>query len=979
MIQKTDLGIKWGRYGMIAFLCAYVLVVLLVGGMSASATVEGEERGPRPVVKLDKEEVVTASLWGDDFGYEVEYIGESVYTSAGVDFGDWDGDGDLDLAVANSDGPVQVYENVEGTFLLDTANGLGWVAPITRDTVSVDWGDWDGDGDLDLALGNNRETSQVYENVDGEYLVLAWTASVVQPTSAVAWGDWDGDGDLDLAFGNEAFLGSMRNYVYENVGGNLVQAWESPDNTRTSDIAWGDYDGDGDLDLAAVNLATQANVVYENTGGNLALNVAGGLGWVQPSGKQVSFAVEWGDVDGDGDLDLAFGNDGADQIYFNEGGELTLGWSASSTDQSYGLAFADWDGDGDLDLAAGAYLGDQSNRIYENDGTGNMLLDPVNGWGWQEDNTVSTFDLVWADADNDGDIDLVLATSARTRIYVNNSGLLLPAEGQRMETDSFSVDWGDYDGDGDLDLAMASHAFSEVVAYENVDNQLLRLPSQGVGWSKPVSGTVTRMMAVAWGDVDGDGDLDLAAGTDGGLDLVYENDNGTFRLDPSGGWGWTSEVMSNTQDVAWGDYDGDGDLDLAMALYGDRNRIYENVGGVLSFDLAAGIGWEAPLKQWTRRIDWGDWDGDGDLDLAVANENNANRVYENVGGDLELAWEAPDVYNSIDIEWGDYDGDGDLDLAVANEDELTHIWENVGKELRLDEANGFGWSSPRENDGRLAWGDYDGDGDLDLFVSATYYYNLSSSYIYENVGDGFVGHSFPIVANDAVWGDYDGDGDLDLGLAPLFNNEMFVYENNLYTNDKMVANLPQVVMDYPGAGAESVSGGVSGILTDNVIPITYTVSDPEGDVMGRVGLFYSLNGGGEWLPAVAAAGTLTTNVPSAAFPVATADTYTIAQNYTLTLPAPGLLANDTASEAVLATPPLSGTLAMDIKGGFVYTPALGFTGIETFTYSARNGIYEAAPTTVAVNVVPNTAPIAQTDVYTTYQVVPLYMDVVAND
>ena len=87
------------------------------------------------------------------------------------------------------------------------------------DTRIVAWGDWDSDGDLDLAVGNSSETPvQVYENTNG-LLALAWTAPYAENTRSVAWGDIDGDGDLDLAVGNGEEGGGLANRVYLNTGG----------------------------------------------------------------------------------------------------------------------------------------------------------------------------------------------------------------------------------------------------------------------------------------------------------------------------------------------------------------------------------------------------------------------------------------------------------------------------------------------------------------------------------------------------------------------------------------------------------------------------------------------------------------------------------------------------------------------------------------------------------------------------------------
>ncbi|MCP4591722.1 MAG: DUF11 domain-containing protein, partial [bacterium] len=202
-----------------------------------------------------------------------------------VAWGDWDGDGDLDLAVGNEGEPNRVYENSEG--------GLTpvWDSAESDYTWNVAWGDWDGDGDLDLAVGNAQyQPDRVYGNIGGD-LIPAWTSPHTDYSAMVAWGDWDGDGDLDLAVGCH----SGPNRLYENIGADLISTWSSDDSAYTYPVAWGDWDGDGDLDLAAAN-CNQSTLVYSNTGGLLS------IGWTS---ADPSMSVVWGDWDGDGDLDLA--------------------------------------------------------------------------------------------------------------------------------------------------------------------------------------------------------------------------------------------------------------------------------------------------------------------------------------------------------------------------------------------------------------------------------------------------------------------------------------------------------------------------------------------------------------------------------------------------------------------------------------------------------------------------------------------------
>ena len=95
---------------------------------------------------------------------------------------------------------------------------------------------------------------------------------------------------------------------------------------------------------------------------------------------------------------------------------------------------------------------------------------------------------------------------------------------------------------------------------------------------------------------------------------------------------WSSLESDQTTSIAWGDYDGDGDLDLAVGSNGQPNRIYRNDGDALTRTLT--LAWSAPITDRTTSVVWADVDGDGDLDLAVGNNGEPNRLYRNEGGTI---------------------------------------------------------------------------------------------------------------------------------------------------------------------------------------------------------------------------------------------------------------------------------------------------------------------------------------------------------
>ncbi len=754
-------------------------------------------------------------------------------------WGDVDSDGDLDLVLGNN---CQSASNCLAIKLYRTSAGhleddAFWSVALAEDVRSLVWGDVDNDGDLDLAVGVSGAPVKLYENTGTQLSdTPVWTAGIAEATTSVAWGDIDSDGDLDLAVGNDAQ--SLR--IYHNVDGSLEQtsSWSLTSADQISSLAWGDVDNDGDLDLA-VGAWSQSRL-YINAGGTLESTAA----WSSPL-LQGDFtnSIAWGDVDNDGYLDLAVGNGAIsgqiNRLYKNNAGTLsaTPVWSSTKADNTTSVAWGDVDGDGDLDLAVGNKgLNGESNRLYENTG-GTLNLTAV--WSSPEEDVTNS--IAWGDMDGDGDLDLVAgnggANPQLSRVYVNWRGVLPTTAAGSLATadDTQSIVLGDMDSDGDLDLAVGNYRQPDRV-YENVNGTFALV------WSSSDPGRTT---SIAWGDVDGDGDLDLAVGYNFQPVALYRNTGTTLEATPF----WFSSESAYVNSLAWGDVDGDGDLDLAAGTDGAPTRLYLNTNG----QLGASAAWSSATADYGRSVAWGDVDGDGDLDLAVGSPCH---IYRNDASTLTTTpvWSSTWSDGTSSIAWGDVDGDGDLDLAAGNGGgQPNRLYRNDAGML----TDAPVWTSiEADNTTSVVWGDIDGDGDLDLIVGNSF---DQPNRIYLNQ-DGMLAKSAAWVAatrgstRDLAVGDLDGDGDQDLitGTAAGEPGQIYLNQRNRFDG---LAPIASVQVARPGTTADANGYSVARILDEPTISVRYVLHHPQSLPVRRIMVDYSLDGGGNWQPAQPAAGT----------------------------------------------------------------------------------------------------------------------------
>lgn len=374
--------------------------------------------------------------------------------------------------------------------------------------------------------------------------------------------------------------------------------------------------------------------------------------------------------------------------------------------------------------------------------------------------------------------------------------------------------WGDYDNDGDLDLIMTFRD-APLRLYQNGANGF-----ENVAGEVGLPGTKGNQRSIAWGDYDGDGDLDVYigySGHHGPKNQLFRNDlrNGVAKFtDVSEAAG--VDIQGITRQISFVDYDSDGDVDLYVALRASPNRLLQNNGGVFT-DVTFQVGIAEPRR--TVGACWFDMDSDGDLDLFTANQNgDRDGLFRNDGGrftdiaqDLDMDQpRRPLMDGSVGCAVTDFDTDGDLDLYVAAYG-YDKLWKNNGDGTFTDVAPAVG-INVHDHIVTGVWGDIQHDGKPDLYTVG--YVNgkpRTPDYLFINQGERF-SNELPanIATNDTdhgvQWVDFDQDGDLDLSLAandpeashPLYRNEL--------DNDIAGRAIQVLVLDkqgrYTKAGAE---------------------------------------------------------------------------------------------------------------------------------------------------------------------------------
>ncbi|MCF8428811.1 MAG: FG-GAP-like repeat-containing protein [Bacteroidia bacterium] len=718
-----------------------------------------------------------------NFASKVDFIpGFSLEPFISISIGDIDGDGKLDLAIPNNlQFKVSVLKNTSTIGNISFATRVDFVAEYGPIAASL--GDIDGDGKLDLALANsNSNTVSVYRNTSisgtissGSFATKVDFATGTEPRS-MSLGDIDGDGKLDLVTANKNSntISLLRNTSTNGTitSGSFASKLDFATGTQPRDLSFGDLDGDGKLDLAVANSANTTVSIYKNSSFNGTISFEAKVDFTTGI-SPISLSI--GDIDGDGRLDLAIANAASNTVSIlrNSQGLSPTITSISPTSGIIGTSVT-ISGSGFSSIAANNTVWFGGVKAIIISATRNTLTvtvplgaihDPirvlVNGNGIAESpqafivtyssGTIGTtsfaskvdfavgtgpINLSTGDLDGDGKLDLVVGntTSNTISVYRNTSTNGTISFATKVDfatggTDPTGVSIVDIDGDGKLDLAVVNYtgafSYSGVSIYRNTSNVGTISFATMVDCAAPG-------YDLSFGDLDGDGKLDLAVVNVLGGVRILRNTSKIGSISFATGVNFATEIQSTSLSI--GDLDGDGKSDLATG----GGIVLRNTStyGTISFATKVYFG------AFGYRLSIGDIDGDGKLDLATANfGSNTVSVVRNISnrdtltsGSFETKVDFITGTNPYSISIGDLDGDGKLDLAIANYGSNTvSVLKNISNSgnitgesfaTKVDFATG---TSPRN----VSIGDLDGDGKLDLAVVNISSNNVS---IFRNVG-----------------------------------------------------------------------------------------------------------------------------------------------------------------------------------------------------------------------------------------------------
>jgi hypothetical protein len=599
-----------------------------------------------------------------------------------VETADVDRDGDLDLLVASSqDNTVAWFANADGTGTFGSQNTITTGVLSVSDLVI---GDLDRDGDLDLVAASVASTDQlhVFQNADGlgTFTLHQSFSDSASTITSILLADLNNDADLDVVatFDGEDEVVWFRDF---GLGFSSTPRVVSSAFARAESVAATDLDADGDLDLVASFSDDNTLAWFENTNARGAFGNANILS-TRTTQIQRALAADF-DHDGDTDVISLSGANGTLALHDNKSIHRNAAFAEPVSVSESVLAgqyvtSGDLDGDGDIDLVSSSAF--DSDTVWWENQNGDGLT-------WRREPVQDRFDnmvarhLITADINGDGALDLIYSSTGSDEAgwfeNVNDDGSSW-VKNQVDRVNGGRVAAGDIDSDGDIDLAVTGVRNDEVAWWENADGT-------GANWTKhSLMTSFDFSEGIALGDLDRDGDMDIAAGagTTAGQIVWWENSNDYATT-------WTLRLIDDTFNfprvVEILDIDRDGDMDIVATGSGSRVAVWLNENGNATI-------WSKHKVEdnsiSVESLDFADFDADGDIDILGGSFGDDEVVWwENVRSDATL-WFVHQIVDNFDgvkaVSAADINSDGDVDVvALGGIGDMLGYWENAGGQFNI--------------------------------------------------------------------------------------------------------------------------------------------------------------------------------------------------------------------------------------------------------------------------------------------------------
>ena len=670
----------------------------------------------------------------------------------GAVFGDYDNDGYLDIFFEDFTSPGRLYRNL-GNRRFRQTNDVARFSPGIFAQGSG-WADFNLDGTLDLYINNDLGENLLFKNLgDGTFEDISLKAGVAQVGNSygMAWGDFNNDGFPDIfvatcsGFPDKSINHLLRNNGDETFTNINVEAGVN-DSLSSWGVIWLDYDNDALLDIFVANIAgagyagrPRANVLYHNQGDGTFVDVGEAAG-VAGATFEIGYAAGAADFDNDGWMDIYLAN------------------------------------------------GDHSpHRLFHNNGDGTFSDIAVQA-GIVEDSDVA---VALADFNNDGWMDIFTPGDNGSNLWFNNGGdnhwLTVFARGTTANYHGIGARMELYAG--------GTKQIRELNAGDSFCSQNMNLAAHfGLGTLTMIDSLIVRWPG---GYIDKHSSLPVDSTITVVEGLMPNNPPKTFNLiEPADAS--TIENTSSPVQFRWQDaFDAEGEpLTYRLRLSG------VNIDTVISGISDTAIEIEPTLFQQHIICSW-------TVDVQDAHSVTASM---DVFSFADAQCETPHAFSIVagaltdgptairGLSLVDIDGDKNLDIYVSNGVGDNALYHNQG-DLTFVRSLDAPPANDESRSGAHTWGDYNNDGHIDLFVTAT----GQSNQLFQNSNSGFVRIVSGAVVNDqavsrsANWVDFDNDGFLDLSVANR-SDANFLFRNagdgtfEEITSGEFVAVSPPTVM-----------------------------------------------------------------------------------------------------------------------------------------------------------------------------------------